>query len=377
MKKKILYLVTEDRYFYTHRLPLAKAMVEKGYQVFVVTRGDKLKAEFEKAGLKVIPFAFNRKGINPFKEVAKLIQLIKIYKKIKPDLVHHIAIKPVIHGSIAARIIKIPKVVNAIAGLGTVFSDNTFLTRMIRPVVNSLFRLLLNAPNSTVIIQNLEDQTQLEKQGVKKKQFVLIRGAGVDTDQFIFIEEPDEIPKIVLTSRMLWNKGIGELIEATRILRRENLQFEVWLVGDCDPGNLSSIPELTIKSWVDEGLVKWLGLRDDIAEIWHQSHIAVLPSYREGLPKSLLEAAACGKPIVTTDVPGCREVVKEGVNGFLVPAKDPCALAAALKKLIENPELRKVMGGRSRQIAEKEFSSEKVIAETLAIYVGLEKNQLE
>lgn len=365
---RILYLVTEDRYFYTHRLPLAKAMVERGYQVFVVTRGDKLQSEFEKAGLKVIPFAFNRKGINPFKEVAKLIQLIKIYKKIKPDLVHHIAIKPVIHGSIAARIIKIPKVVNAIAGLGTVFSDNTFLTRMIRPVVNSLFRLLLNAPNSTVIVQNLDDQTQLEKQGVKKKQFVLIRGAGVDIDQFVFIKEPDEIPKIVLTSRMLWNKGIGELIEATRILRRENLQFEVWLVGDCDAGNLSSIPEMTIRSWVKEGLVKWLGLRDDIAEIWHQSHIAVLPSYREGLPKSLLEAAACGKPIVTTDVPGCREVVKEGVNGFLVQAKDPAALAVALKKLIENSELRKIMGKRSRQIAEKEFSSEKIIQETLAFY---------
>lgn len=368
MKKKILYLVTEDRYFYTHRLPLAKAMVEKGYQVFVVTRGDKLQSEFEQAGLIVIPYDFNRKGVNPFKEAVKLIKLIKIYKKIRPDIVHHVAIKPVIHGSIAARIIKIPKVVNAIAGLGTVFSDNTFLTRMIRPVVNSLFRLLLNAPNSTVIIQNLEDQTQLEKQGVKKKQFVLIRGAGVDTDQFVFIKEPDEIPKIVLTSRMLWNKGIGELIEATRILRRGNLQFEVWLVGDCDPGNLSSIPELIIKSWVDEGLVKWLGLRDDIAEIWHQSHIAILPSYREGLPKSLLEAAACGKPIVTTDVPGCREVVKDGANGFLVPAKNPAALAVALKKLIENPELRKVMGGRSRQIAEKEFSSEKIIQETLMLY---------
>ena len=237
MKKKILYLVTEDRYFYTHRFPLAKAMVDKGYQVFVVTRYDKLQSTFEKEGLTIVPFDFDRKGVNPFKEAVKLFQLIKIYKKIKPDIVHHIAIKPVIYGSIAARVTKVPSVINAIAGLGTVYSDDAMLTRAVRPLINRLFRWLLNVPNSRVIVQNEDDRNHLRNQGVKLDQFVLIRGAGVDLNKFSFHEEPAGLPIISCVARMLKNKGIIELVNAAKILKKEEMQFELWLVGDTDIGN--------------------------------------------------------------------------------------------------------------------------------------------
>ncbi len=293
IKKKILYLVTEGEFFYSNQFSLAKIMVEKGYQVFVVTSCDKFCSVFENAGMIVIHFKFDRKSVNPFKETVKLFKLIKIYREIRPDLAHHIAIKPVISGSIAARVAKVSKVVNAITGLGTLYSDDMLLTKILRPFVNILFRWLLNAVNVRVMVQNSDDQVFFESLGVRQEQFVLIRGSGVDLNKFSFQGEPAGLPIITIVSRMLKNKGIMELVEASRKLRREGVRFEMWLVGGTDPGNLTAISEGTLQQWVDEGVVKWLGHRDDIAEIWRKSHVAVLPSYREGLPRSLLEATAC------------------------------------------------------------------------------------
>jgi glycosyltransferase involved in cell wall biosynthesis len=371
MKTKLLYLVTEESYFCSHRLQLACAALRQGFEVVVVTHLDKKSKKLTELGFKVIPVAFSRKGGNLFREISLIIKLIKIYRQEKPDIVQHIALQPIIYGSIAAFLAGRRKVVNTLAGLGFVFISPTKKAYLLRAIFKKIFRWFFNLSHYRVIVQNPDDLQLLLNLGVRQKNIKLIYGSGVDLQKFVVTPEPATIPTFTLVSRMLWHKGIYEFVEAARYLQELNIKFSANLVGDVDYGNPAAIPPAEVQNWHAKKEINWLGQQDDIVKIWQQSHIAVLPSYREGLPKALLEAAACGKPIITTDVPGCREVVQHGRNGYLVPAKDSKALATAMQKLLVNPELRNKMGQESRKMAAEKFSLEYVIRETLAVYTQL------
>lgn len=363
---KLLFLVTEDWYFVSHRLPLAMVAQAAGYEVAVATRAGRQADVIRNAGIRLIPFAMSRRGGNPFAEV---MALWRLYRVEKPDLVHHVALKPVMFGALAAWMARVPAQVNAVAGLGWLFTSSSGVVRLVRPVLRWMLARLLNRPHSLTIVQNPEDKSLLERSGLSARRLRLIRGAGVDVQVFFPVMPPPEPVCIVLVSRMLWDKGVGEFVEAARRLTGAGVNARFLLVGDPDPANPASVPESTLRSWHGQHGVEWLGRRDDIPAVFQAAHIACLPSsYGEGLPKSLLEAAACGLPIVTTDAPGCREVVRDGVNGLLVPVHDAAALAAALGKLIGDAALRRRMGEQSRLRAETKFGLATVIAQTLAVY---------
>ncbi len=369
---KILYFVTEDWFFCSHFLDRAIAARQKGYQVTVVTRVDAHSDRITSHGLKLLPINLLRLSVNPFRELRAIWKLIRIYKSEQPDIVHHVALKPIFYGSIAARVAGIPVIVNAPVGMGYAFSSQHWKAKLLRPIVILIYRFLLNPPNSRLIVENPDDRRMLiDIHIVHPKRTTLIRGAGVDLRMFAPTQEPPGKPVIILASRMLWDKGVTEFVEAAWRLQTQGIPARFVLVGDGDPGNPAAIPATRLQAWQNSGFIEWWGRRNDMPRVFAQSHIVCLPSYREGLPKVLIEAAACGRPIVTTDVPGCREIVQHGKNGLLVPAKDPMKLANALLKLIKDSALRKLMGAKSRELALTEFSAEKVVRETLDVYQEL------
>lgn len=370
-RPKLLFLVTEDWYFCSHRLPLACAAQDAGFDVAVATRvtahGDRIRS----AGLHLIPIALRRSGRNPWHELRAIYEIAAIYLREKPDIVHHVALKPVLYGSLAAKIAGVPHTVNALAGMGYVFTSQKTSARLLRPWVTLAFRFLLK--NTRVILQNPDDRDALLSGGIlRKEQVTLIRGSGVDTDIFRHTPEPDSVPPlIVLPARMLWDKGVDEFVAAAEILHNEGITARFALAGERDADNPAAIPLEQLQAWHAAGTVTWLGKQEDMPALLARSHIVCLPSYREGLPKALLEAASCGRAIVATDVPGCREAVRHGENGLLVPPRDSTALANALRRLIEDAALRRRFGEYGRAMAEREFSIGQVSAETLALYRGL------
>jgi len=373
-RPKILYFITEDWYFCSHRLPLALAARDAGYDVAVVTNVNEHADVIRRAGIRLIPFDLSRKGMNPASELAVLARLVALYRKEKPDIVHQVAMKPVLYGSLAARLSGVSRVVNALAGLGYIFTSDQPKARFLRPVIGSAFRGLLNSRRSRLILQNQDDRAKfIRKRFISEKRIRLIRGSGVDTAVFVPTPEPPGVPVVILPSRMLWDKGVREFVDAAGQLKKRGISARFVLVGDADPHNPSAIPTEQLTAWHAEGAVEWWGRRDDMPAVFEQSHIVCLPSYREGLPKVLLEAASCGRPIVTTDTPGCRDVVRQGENGLLVPVRGTAELADALQLLIEQPELRKKMGCKGREIVVSEFALEKVVAKTMNIYRELLK----
>jgi glycosyltransferase involved in cell wall biosynthesis len=372
MKKKLIFFITEDWYFCSHRLFLAVAAREAGYDVSVVTRVRSHGKQIRDAGLDLIPLDIARRGMNPLNELRILQRLLSIYRAEQPDLVHHVALKPVLYGGIAARLAGIPHIVNAMAGLGYLFTSGSFKARAARPVVKRAYRLLLNRPGGRVILQNPDDvELMCGCDILARDRVALIRGSGVDTRRYCVRPESPGEPLVVLASRLLWDKGVGEFVAAARQLRRQGVRARFVLVGVSDDGNPSAIPNGQLRAWREEGVVEWWGRRDDMPAVFAQSHIVCLPSYGEGVPKVLIEAASCGRPIVTTDAPGCREIVRDGENGFLVPVRDADVVSRALQRLIEYPDLRRAMGARGREIVEREFTQEMVIQETLALYEEL------
>ena len=363
-----MFAVTEDWYFVSHRLSIAIAAREAGYDVAVATRARQHVEIIQKAGIRVIPFELSRRVGNP---LAELMGLFLLYRRERPDIVHHVALKPVFFGALAARLAGLSAQVNAVAGLGWLFISRSFTARWMSSVIRLILGRLLSAPRCLVIVQNQDDAGLLKKAGVTESHMRMIRGVGVDTSEFSPCPELSEPICVLLASRILWDKGVSEFVKAARQLKKEGVKASFILVGNPDLDNPASVPEATLNAWQKEEVVEWWGHRDDMVNVFHAAHIVCLPSYREGLPKVLLEAAACGRPIVTTDVPGCREVVREGENGLLVPARNAQALSEALRCLIKNPELRAQMGRRSREIMLKDFSSEKVIAQTLSVYKEL------
>jgi glycosyltransferase involved in cell wall biosynthesis len=371
-RPRILYLVTEDWYFVSHRLGLAQAVHDAGCDVAVVTRIQAHGDAIRRQGFRLVSFLLPRSKLSVVSELKSIINLVRVYRQEKPDLVHHVALKPSLYGSLACLFAPVPAVVNALTGLGFAFTAGHWMQRILQPLVRTAGSFLLSRNNSRVILQNPDDFETLKAAGVVRPDKVtLIRGSGVDIRSFPPLPLPDGVPTVAMVSRMLWNKGVGELVEATRRLLARGIEVRTVLVGMPDPENPSSIPAEKLCEWHDEGLVQWWGYRDDVVDVWRQADVAVLPSYREGLPKSLLEAAACGRPIVACDVPGCREIVRPGDNGFLVPAQDAGALAEALEKLLTDPSLRLRMGERSRRLVEEQFHDGIVIRETLKVYESL------
>jgi glycosyltransferase involved in cell wall biosynthesis len=368
-KPRLLYLVTEDWYFCSHRLPLAIAARDSGFDVSVATRVRNHAAPILSAGLYLEPIALDHHGHNPLREVMAAAQIVGIYRRLRPQLVHHVGVKPALYGSLAARIARTPHVVNAIAGQGYLVSSRDVRARLLRPVVQTAYRLLLNRAGSRLIVQNPDDVDGLTRNHIiDPARVVMVRGSGVDTAQFTAVPEPTDTCLVLLPGRLLRDKGVVEFVEAARALKGEGVRARFALVGEPDPGHPAEIDLRAIEQWRDEGIVEYWGWRDDMSSVFGQANLVCLPSYREGLPKALIEAAACARAIVTCDVPGCREVVRDGDNGLLVAPRTVPALAQALRRLIEDNVLRARMGARGRERAVAEFSIDRVIADTLAVY---------
>jgi glycosyltransferase involved in cell wall biosynthesis len=369
---KLLFLVTEDWYFVSHRLQLARAARDAGAEVAVMAHFTDFQPTLVKEGFKVIPWRLSRGSLNPFRELNTFFQVIKVYRRERPDLLHHVALKPIIYGGCAARLLGQTPSVNAIAGMGHVFISQSWRMRLLGSGLLVLLRFALGNENARAVFQNEDDRALMLREGVVKLHTTaIIRGAGVNVEQFRPSPEPSGPPVVLLASRMLWGKGIGVFVEAARILREINVTARLVLVGKPDPENPDSITEKQLCTWAKSGLVEWWGHQDDMTKIMAQANIVCLPSYGEGVPRVLIEAAACGRAMVATDVPGCRDIVRNGQNGFLVPLRNPEALARAVRTLIDDPALRSKMGACGREIAIREFSEAIVFAQIMTIYQQL------
>ena len=373
--KKILFVVNAPEFFLSHRLPLAEAARDQGYEVHVASAsGEKAQAIVE-AGFAhhVVPFA--RSGQNPVVELKTFLSLVQLFRRLRPNLVHLITIKPVLYGGIAARLAGIEAVVSAVSGLGTVFLTSSPMGRARRWLVKQLYAAAFKPRKLAVIFQNPDDRDTLLKMGALKSDSAqLIRGSGVNLKDYPCLQEPKGTPVVVMAARLLRDKGVMEFVEAAQLLKGRGVDVDMRLIGSRDPGNPTSVTQQDLELWEREGLVELMGFRSDIAEQYAASNIVCLPSYREGLPKSLLEAAACGRAVITTDVPGCRDAITPDVTGMLVPVKDAAALADAIQSLIENPVLRAKMGQAGRELAEDEFAIEKIVGQHLRIYEELLRN---
>ena len=372
MNKKIFYVINVDWFFLSHRLELALAAKKSGYDVFILAKDTGRKSEIEGYGLKFINIDFERSGKNPLKEIALIYKLASLYRKLRPIIVHHVTIKPSIYGSIAKRLsIRADiKVVNAISGLGYNFIEGR--DGIVQKILKRLMRFAFS--NLNFIFQNPDDAKLYRKMGfLEHNDFRLIKGAGVDSEVFSF-HPPTTKEKlnITLTARMLFDKGISEFIEAANLLEEKWKGKVIFnLVGDIDLANPAGISENELKSKMKRGYLEWKGHKKEIQPILIDADIVCLPSYREGLPKSLIEAMATGRPIITTNVPGCRECVDDGKNGFLVEVKKVEPLSNAIEKLIYDEELRLEMGKASRKKMLAELSLTKVIDKTLGYYTEI------
>lgn len=356
--KKLLFVVAEVSYFKSHRLNLALYAKEQGFEVALASqckrnfRKDKLI--LESLGIKVFHIPFDRTGLNPIKDLLTLFKLQKLYKEYQPDIIHHVALKPIIYGTIAGHFRKIPKIVNAISGFGVIFSTTTVLRSILKYPIKGILTWAFRRSN--VIVQNEIDKKEVNTWTQKQSEVFLIPGAGVDTSIFTPQKKLQKKPIITFVGRLLWSKGLRELVHASKILIQKGISFTLNIVGDPDLHNPDHIPASWIKKHEKKGLIHFLGHREDIKDLYQQSRIAILPSYREGLPKSLIEACACGLPIITTDVPGCMDVVENGANGILVPARNPKLLASAMEKLLGDMAECEQYGKNSRKKAESIFS---------------------
>jgi len=363
---KILFFVTEDWFVCSHWLPLILATKDAGNDVVVVTRTNRHVEQIMQHGVRVIPFEISRRGSNLFREFNTIVRLAGIYRKEKPHMVHHVAMKPMLYGSLAARLVRVPNTINWVAGMGWLFVSKNRRAKMLQVVVRKALGMLLRG--TSVIVENQDDEAIIASLGVANRDIHLVRGAGVDTSAYAPSPEPEGVQLVVLPARMLWDKGVGEFVAAAQQLRQRGVKARFVLVGEPDEGNPASVSEAQLMVWQKEGVVEWWGRREDMPQVYAQSHIVCLPSYREGLPKALLEAASCARAIVTTNVPGCRDVVRDGDNGLLVEARDAAALANALDRVLADPALRLKMAQRGRERVLNEVSQEKIVAQVLAIY---------
>lgn len=373
-RPKLLYLVTEDWYFWSHRLPMARAARDAGFEVAVATRVAGHGEAIEGEGFRLFPLAWRRGDRGAAANLAAVAEITLLYRREQPDIVHHVALKPVVLGSAAARLAHRPAMVNALTGLGHAFVAHSAKANAVRLALIAAMRTLVDRPRSAVVFQNPDDLALLVDKGVvRRNRTRLVRGSGIDARHFAPLPEPAPEEPLVcaLVARMLISKGVPVAVEAVRIARRRGAAITLLLAGEPDPANPDSIPAAVLEAWAREPGVVRLGHVADVRGVWAQAHVAVLPSAREGFPKSLLEAAACGRPIVASDVPGCREITLPGVNGELVPPGDPARLAEALIRLARDPDRRRRYGIASRRLVETDLCDTSVGRAMVALYQEL------
>jgi glycosyltransferase involved in cell wall biosynthesis len=369
--RRALFVVTEDWYFVSHRLHLAEAARHAGYEVAVLTRVAAHGAQIEAAGVQLIPWSIERRSANPAAELASLLQLWRTIRALRPTVVHAVALKPVLYAGLLSFANGRHGCVYALGGLGNLFGAGGPRARgWLRALVVRLFAAIFSQSRARVILQNEDDAGVLMSAGALAPAHLrLVRGAGVDTEKFRPAPEPDGPPLVVLPARMLWDKGVGEFVQAARALRERGCSARFALVGDRDPHNPACVPAEQLAAWQRDGVVEYWGRREDMPAVLQQAAVVCLPStYKEGLPKSLLEAASCARPIVTYDLPGCCEAVEHERNGLLVPPRDQPALEAALLRLLADPDLRRAYGEHGRALVLREFAQERIAAETLAVW---------
>jgi glycosyltransferase involved in cell wall biosynthesis len=370
---RILFVDNQVRDFLQYRMRLAHRLRDAGFDVHVAVPREPGLEDISRQGLTVHIVSIRRKSTRLLDELRCWISLLRLYWRLRPTLVHHICLKPTLYGGIAARIAGVPAVVGMLTGLGHLFTAGTVKTRVLRWIVTRGLGFSCGHHNQYVILQNQDDCDCLVTSGaVPRDRAVIIKGSGVDLSLFRPKPEPDGPPVVLMACRLLWAKGVGEFVAAARALRARGIRARFLLLGAPDPGHPGAVPVPVLEHWCNAGDIEWLGWCDDMPAFIAQSHIVCLPSsYGEGIPRIVVEAAASGRPIVTTNSPGCREVVRHGQNGLLVPVCDEEALIAALARLIENPPVRAAMGTRGREIAAIEFSVEQVMDTYLAVYRSL------
>jgi glycosyltransferase involved in cell wall biosynthesis len=375
---KVIFVDNSVASFRHDRMELCYAARDMGLEVHVAAPAGSASSSITKEGFCFHEIPMSRNGTSLWQEPATILALFRLYRRLRPSLVHHFRLKPVLHGSLAASLAGVPAVVNTLTGLGHVFTEHSERNVLLRRLISTGCKRAFRHRNLRVIFQNPDDRAVFIRDHIiPADQTAVIKGSGVDISMFVASPEPDGVPVVVLASRMLWDKGIAQFVEAAEILRAEGVKATFALVGSSDPENPTAIPVEQLQAWKEQGSVEWWGLRKDMPAVLAKSHIVCLPSYREGIPRILIEAAACGRPIVTTDAPGCRELVRPGENGLLVPVQDTAALVIALRTLIENPEMRKSMGRCNRALAVQEFDLELVISQYRTIYQDLLRSRVK
>lgn len=370
--KKILFIVNVDWFFISHRLPIAQNALESGYEVVIACRFTGHKVELSGMGFKVIDIPFNRSGSGLFSELNTIKAIKKVIDEVQPSIIHAVTIKPVLYTGLMLKIVKrdIPFVA-AISGLGYVFSASTSRAKITKLIASFFYKIALSQKYKTIIFQNTSDEailTIVAKLSTKDK--ALIKGSGADLSVYnYFPEMNNNTINIVMACRLLKEKGVYQYIDAAKIVKDHFLNVKFLLVGTPDVENPNTVSQDEIDSWASQGLISYLGHRSDIPDVFAESNIVCLPSfYGEGVPKVLIEAAACGRAIVTTDNPGCRDAVIDGETGIVVPVRDASALASAIMKLIADPVLRLSMGKKARLFAEQEFDVKNVVSKHMEIY---------
>lgn len=372
MGKKILYVVNDPGFFVSHRLPLAVAAQSAGYEVHVASPEGASVGVLDSHGLCHHAVPLSRGGLNVVSELRLALALYRLFRKIKPDVVHLVTIKPVFYGGLAARLARVPGIIAAMSGLGFVFTGRGWRKAALQLLVTSAYKTVFSQKNARVIFQNPDDLELMLSAGVVgREKCVIIRGSGVDLSEYGFVPEPDGVPLVLFAARLLRDKGVVEFVRAATSLKHKGVAAHFVVAGMPDPHNPASVTQEQVDAWAAEGHIEFVGYCRDMPELLKRTNLVVLPSYREGLPKVLIEAASCGRAVVTCDVPGCRHAIEDGRTGVLVPAGDDVALARAIEMLIEDPGLRHRMGVAGRELAEREFSIHKVVAKHMELYSEL------
>lgn len=372
MSRTLMFVVNVDYFFLSHRLPVALEAHRQGYKVHIATGlTDKLD-ELQRHGLVVHPLTLDRRSTGLGNAWRTMVQLWQVFRAVRPDVVHLVTIKPILLGGLVARLAGVPAVVVAVSGLGFVFIARGAKAMVRRLLVGGLYRVAFGHHNQKIIFQNLDDRACLSMFAyLPDSKVEMIRGSGVDLIQYSHTPLPLGVPVVLLASRLLADKGVREFVQAARLLKQQGISARFCLVGSIDPANPASLTDAELTQWASEGVVELWGQRSDMPEVLSSAHLVVLPSYREGLPKVLLEAAACGRAVVTTDAPGCRDAIDSGITGLLVPVRNATALAEALNGLINDPARCQAMGNAGRALAESAFDVRQVVATHLRIYQQL------
>jgi len=366
---QILYVDNRVKYVLSHRVPWLKGAREAGFDVHVTTLTAGDGSRVEDAGFPYHPIAEQRRSNNPFHELQLIARLYALYRRLRPDIIHQITLRSILYGSVVSLFLRAPRIVNGVTGLGYLFSSRDAKIRALRKAVMWALRLL-RREDHVFLFQNPDDQSLFQRHHIADPaSSVLIKGSGVDTERFARQPEPAGPPVVLFPARMLWHKGVQAFVDAARRLRDEGVEVRFVMVGNTDPDNPAGVSEEQLQEWEEEGVIEWWGYQENMPEVFARSHIVCLPSaYREGVPKVLIEAASCGRPIVTTDMPGCREIVQDEENGYLVLPRDGNAVAQAIRRLVEDSNLRQQMGRRGRERVEEEFSVEQVVQSTVEVY---------